>query len=77
MSCVYTGQLLGIAKASRVVANECYDKGKRRDDLVASFSKIQQQLEGADRLRLQIGFGRGRKSGHSDNRWRRLLSKAS
>jgi hypothetical protein len=46
MSCADTGQLLGIAKASRVVANECYDKGKRRDELVAGFSKIQQQLEG-------------------------------
>jgi len=46
MSCADSGQLLGIAKASRVVARECYDKGKRRDELVASFEKIQQQLEG-------------------------------
>jgi hypothetical protein len=46
MSCAGTGQLLGIAKASGAVAKECYDKGKRRDELVASFAKIQQQLEG-------------------------------
>jgi hypothetical protein len=46
MSCADSGQLLGIAKASRAVAQECYDKGKRRDELVASFEKIQQQLEG-------------------------------
>jgi hypothetical protein len=46
MSCADTGQLPGIAKASRAVANECYDKGKRRDELVASFERIQQQLEG-------------------------------
>jgi hypothetical protein len=46
MACADSGQLLGIAKASRAVAQECYDKGKRRDELVASFEKIQQQLEG-------------------------------
>ena len=46
-TCAVNGQLLGIAKASRDVAAECYDPGKKRDDLVAALSKVVQDMEGA------------------------------
>jgi len=45
-SCADTGQVLGIVKASRTVAAECYDASKKRDDLFADFDKALQQLEG-------------------------------
>ena len=37
--CAATGQLLGIMKASREVAAECYDEGKKRDGLVKDFDQ--------------------------------------
>ena len=45
-SCADTGQVVGIIKASRATAAECYDAGKKRDDLFADFDKALQQLEG-------------------------------
>jgi hypothetical protein len=46
-TCAVNGQLLGIAKATREVAAECYDAGKKRDDLLAALNKAVQDMEGA------------------------------
>ena len=46
-ACAVNGQLLGIAKATREVAAECYESGKKRDDLVAALDKAVQDMEGA------------------------------
>jgi hypothetical protein len=44
--CVAKGQLLGVIRASRAVAKECYGKGnKKLDDLLAGFTKAQQDVE--------------------------------
>ena len=43
--CAATGQLLGIMKASREVAAECYDEGEKRDRLVATFEKAAKEME--------------------------------
>jgi len=43
--CVAKGQLLGVIRASRAVAKECYSKGKKLDELLASFTKAQQDIE--------------------------------
>jgi hypothetical protein len=45
-TCAVNGQLLGIAKATREVAAECYDAGKKRDDLVAALEKVVKDMEG-------------------------------
>src|SRR3954447_10232287 len=37
--CAATGQLLGIIKASREVAAECYDEGRKRDQILLTFDK--------------------------------------
>jgi len=44
--CAATGQVLGIVKASREVAAECYSDGKRRTDLLAGFDKALKEIEG-------------------------------
>jgi hypothetical protein len=46
-ACAVNGQLLGIAKASRAAAAECYDPGKQRDDTVAALDKLVKDMEGA------------------------------
>jgi len=46
-ACMVNGQLLGIAKASRAVAAECYDPGKQRDDTVAAMDQLVKSMEGA------------------------------
>jgi hypothetical protein len=46
-ACAVNGQLLGIAKASRAAAAECYDPGKQRDDTVAALDKAVKDMEGA------------------------------
>jgi cytochrome c556 len=43
--CAATGQLLGIMKASREVASECYDEGEKRDRLVENFEKAAKEME--------------------------------
>jgi len=43
--CAATGQLLGIIKASREVAAECYDDGKKRDNILLSFDKAAKDME--------------------------------
>jgi len=43
--CAATGQLLGIMKASREVAAECYDEGKKRDRLIEVFEKAAREME--------------------------------
>ncbi len=45
-SCAVNGQLLGIAKASRAAAAECYDPGQKRDGLVAALDKVVKDMEG-------------------------------
>ena len=44
--CAATGQLLGIIKASREVAAECYDEGRKRDQLLVTFDKASKEMEG-------------------------------
>jgi len=43
--CAATGQLLGIMKASREVAAECYDEGKKRDNILLTFDKATKDME--------------------------------
>ena len=43
--CAATGQLLGIVKASREVAAECYDEGKKRDQLLLTFDRATKDME--------------------------------
>jgi len=43
--CAATGQLLGIMKASREVASECYDEGKKRDRIMEAFDKAAREIE--------------------------------
>lgn len=43
--CAATGQLLGIMKASREVAAECYDEGKKRDQLLLTFDRATKDME--------------------------------
>ena len=43
--CAATGQLLGIMKASREVAAECYDEGRKRDQLLVTFDKATKDME--------------------------------
>jgi len=44
--CAATGQLLGIVKASREVAAECYDEGRKRDQLLVTFDRATKDMEG-------------------------------
>ena len=44
--CAATGQLLGIIKASREVAAECYDEGRKRSQLLQTFDKATKDMEG-------------------------------
>src|SRR5436190_21038731 len=43
--CAATGQLLGIIKASREVAAECYEEGRKRDQLLLTFDKASKEME--------------------------------
>jgi hypothetical protein len=43
--CAATGQLLGIMKASREVAAECYDEGRKRDQILLTFDKATKDME--------------------------------
>ena len=43
--CAATGQLLGIIKASREVAAECYDEGRKRDRILLTFDKASKDME--------------------------------
>ena len=43
--CAATGQLLGIMKASREVAAECYDDGRKRDQILLTFDKATKEME--------------------------------
>ena len=43
--CAATGQLLGIMKASREVAAECYDEGRKRDRIIQVFEKAARDME--------------------------------
>jgi hypothetical protein len=44
--CAATGELLGIMKASREVAAECYEEGRKRDGLVVNFDKAIKDIQG-------------------------------
>jgi hypothetical protein len=45
--CAVNGQILGVVRASREAAAECYDSGsKKRTDLLAGFDKAKKDLEG-------------------------------
>ena len=43
--CAATGQLLGIIKSSREVAAECYDEGRKRDQILLTFDKAAKDME--------------------------------
>jgi hypothetical protein len=43
--CAATGQLLGIMKASREVAAECYDEGRKRDQILLTFDRATKDME--------------------------------
>lgn len=43
--CAATGQLLGIMKASREVAAECYEEGDKRNQIVLAFDKGIKDIE--------------------------------
>jgi len=43
--CAATGQLLGIIKASREVAAECYDDGRKRDQILLTFDRTAKDME--------------------------------
>lgn len=44
-TCAATGQLLGILKATREVAAECYGEGRKRDQLLVTFDKATKDME--------------------------------
>ena len=44
--CAATGQLLGILKASRETAAQCYEDGDKLDEILASFDKGITDIEG-------------------------------
>ena len=48
--CAFTGQLLGITKAGREIAAECYEDGKKRDQILAGMDKgireMQEKIDG-------------------------------
>ena len=43
--CAATGQLLGIIKATREVAAECYEEGKKRDQILLTFDRAAKDME--------------------------------
>ena len=43
--CAATGQLLGVTKAAREVAAECYDDGKKRTAILEQYDKGIQEME--------------------------------
>jgi hypothetical protein len=44
--CAATGELLGIMKASREVAAECYEEGRKRDQILVVFDKGIKDIQG-------------------------------
>jgi hypothetical protein len=44
--CAATGQILGVTKAAREVAAECYDDGKKRTAILEEYDKGIQEMEG-------------------------------
>src|SRR5262245_21118172 len=44
--CWAVGQVVGAMKAAREVAAECYDEGKKRDGILATFDKTTKEMEG-------------------------------
>ena len=45
-ACAASGQLLGILKASRETAAQCYEDGAKLDEILASFDKGIKDIEG-------------------------------
>ena len=43
--CAFTGQLIGITKAGREIAAECYDDGQKRDQILAGMDKAIKDME--------------------------------
>jgi hypothetical protein len=43
--CAATGQILGVTKAAREVAAECYDDGSKRTAILAEYDKGIQEME--------------------------------
>jgi len=44
--CAATGQILGVTKAAREIAAECYDDGRKRTKILEEFDKGIQEMEG-------------------------------
>jgi hypothetical protein len=43
--CAMTGQIVGITKAAREVAAECYDDGSKRDQILEAYDKGIKEME--------------------------------
>ena len=43
--CAATGQILGVTKAAREVAAECYDDGRKRTKILEEYDKGIQEME--------------------------------
>jgi hypothetical protein len=43
--CAATGQIVGITKAAREIAAECYDDGSKRDQILAAYDKAVKDME--------------------------------
>ena len=43
--CAATGQILGVTKAAREVAAECYDDGSKRDQILAAYDKAVKDMD--------------------------------
>jgi hypothetical protein len=44
--CWAVGQVVGVMKAAREMAAECYDEGAKRTDILATFDKTTKEMEG-------------------------------
>src|SRR3954465_2437350 len=44
--CAATGQILGVTKAAREIAAECYDDGRKRTKILEEYDKAIQEMEG-------------------------------
>ena len=43
--CAAIGQVLGVMKAAREAAAECYEEGKKRDDILSTFDKTTKEMD--------------------------------
>jgi hypothetical protein len=44
--CAAIGQVLGVVKAAREAAAECYEEGKKRDEILLTLDKATKEMDG-------------------------------